>query len=128
MAPRKSSSTTRRTSTTRVRPKGRPALLLGTAKGGFALESAGARAAWKLRGPFLLGARTHDLRLDPRDGRTLLASSTGGHLGPTIYRSMDRGKTWREVTRPPRFAKLTARSPRGKRARASRGQSVKINF
>lgn len=107
---------------------GRVALWIGTAKGGFALESAGARSSWKLRGPFKLGGRTHDLRLDPRDRRTLLMSSTGGHLGPTIYRSTNGGRDWDEALRPPRFAKLGADAPRGKHAKASRGQSVKANF
>ncbi len=110
---------------TSKKPK-RPTLLIGTAKGGFALEPSG--SGWRMRGPFQLGARTHDLRLDPRDGKTLLMASTGGHLGPTIYRSEDRGKSWQEAPRPPRFAKLGAGSPRGKKARGSRGQSVKINF
>lgn len=108
--------------------KGTLALFVGTAKGGFALESRDERATWKLRGPFHLGARTHDLRLDPRDGKTLLASSTGGHLGPTIYRSANAGRTWVESKRPPRFDKVTPNSPRGKKARASRGYSVRTNF
>ncbi|MEW6071294.1 MAG: hypothetical protein AB1726_01690 [Planctomycetota bacterium] len=107
---------------------GRLTLFLGTAKGGFALEAASGRAGWRVRGPFQLGARTHDLRLDPRDGTTLLMGSTGGHLGPTIYRAKDGGRSWREAERPPRFAKRTARSPRRRRALASRGQSVKANF
>ena len=132
---RKKSKTTR-TSTATRRPRakasgkrGKLVILVGTAKGGFALEAANTtRSAWKLRGPFLLGARTHDLRLDPRDGRTYLMSSTGGHLGPTIYRSTDHCKTWKEAELPPRFAKLTASSPKGKRARASCGQSVRTNF
>ena len=120
----KARSTARKT----AGPTGQLALLVGTAKGGFALVANANRSKWTLEGPFHLGARTHDLRLDPRDGRTLLASSTGGHLGPTIYRSTDRGKSWDEAKRPPRFDKLTAKSPRGKVARASRGHSVKINF
>ncbi len=107
---------------------GRLVLLLGTAKGGFALERGAGRAGWRLRGPFQFGARVHDLRLDPRDGRTLLLCATGGHLGPTIHRSRDGGRTWSEAARPPRFAKRTARSPRGKAARASTGHSVKTNF
>jgi photosystem II stability/assembly factor-like uncharacterized protein len=102
-------------------------LLLGTAKGGFALESAD-RKSWKLRGPFLLGARTHDLRADPRGGHTWLMSSTGGHLGPTIYRSTNAGRTWKEATLPPRFEKATPKTLKDPRKRASIGQSVKTNF
>lgn len=101
-------------------------LLLGTAKGGFALERE--RRSWKLRGPFHLGARTHDLRADPRDGRTWLMSSTGGHLGPTIYRSLDRGRTWKEAQHPPRFDTANAKTPKDPARRGSVGQSVKTNF
>jgi photosystem II stability/assembly factor-like uncharacterized protein len=34
----------------------------------------------------------------------LIAAKTG-HLGPTIYRSTNRGKTWKEASRPPAFDK-----------------------
>jgi hypothetical protein len=100
-------------------------LLVGTAKGGFLLEPAGRR--WDLRGPFLFGSKVHDFRADPRDARTLLLTSTGGHLGPTLFRSTSRGKTWKEASAPPRFGQL----PRGKkpsRKTASRGCAVKMNF
>ena len=43
--------------------------------------------------------------LDPRDGRTLLAAAKTGHLGPTVFRSTDFGRTWKEATRPPAFPK-----------------------
>jgi photosystem II stability/assembly factor-like uncharacterized protein len=43
--------------------------------------------------------------LDPRDGKTLLAAAKTGHLGPTVFRSTDMGKTWKEAARPPAFAK-----------------------
>ena len=44
--------------------------------------------------------------LDPRDNRTLLAAAKTGHLGPTVFRSTDMGKTWKESTQPPAFAKV----------------------
>ena len=47
----------------------------------------------------------HHLVLDPRDGRTLLAAAKTGHLGPTIFRSTDFGKTWKEAAKPPAFDK-----------------------
>ncbi|TAJ14704.1 MAG: glycosyl hydrolase, partial [Planctomycetota bacterium] len=74
-------------------------LLIGTAKGGFALEAPRARRAWTLRGPFQFGARTHDFRADPRESGfgTWLMCSAGGHLGPTIYRSRDAGRSWKEA-------------------------------
>jgi photosystem II stability/assembly factor-like uncharacterized protein len=45
------------------------------------------------------------LVLDPRDGRTLLAAARTGHLGPTIFRSTDGGKRWKEAGKPPAFTK-----------------------
>jgi hypothetical protein len=40
---------------------------------------------------------------DPRGSGTLLAAVRTGHLGPTIYRSVDCGRNWKESERPPRF-------------------------
>jgi len=103
------------------------ALLIGTVKGGFVLEAGRARASWKPSGPFHLGSKVHDFRCDPRDGRTWLLSSTGGHLGPTIYRSTSRGQRWTEATRPPRFGTLAkGRTP--ERRSGSRGFAVKSAF
>lgn len=109
------------------RSSGSRVLLVGTAKGGFLLAGDAARKSWKLHGPFLLGQKVYDVRADPRDGKTILMTATGGHLGPTIYRSTNRGKSWKEVARPPRFGTL----PKGKKpqeATASRGFVVKTNF
>ncbi|HEY6395684.1 MAG TPA: hypothetical protein VIX12_09720, partial [Candidatus Binataceae bacterium] len=39
----------------------------------------------------------------PRDGRTMLAAARTGHLGPTIFRSTNMGRTWDEAKRPPMF-------------------------
>jgi photosystem II stability/assembly factor-like uncharacterized protein len=104
-----------------------PTLLIGTAKGGFVLEGDAARARWRLRGPFFLGQKVYDFRADPRHGRTWLLSATGGHLGPTIYRSTDGGKNWAEASAPPCFGKL-ARGRKPGRATGSRGFVVKIDF
>ena len=43
---------------------------------------------------------------DPRDRRTILMAASTGHLGPTIFRSIDKGRTWKEATNPPAFAKI----------------------
>jgi hypothetical protein len=56
-------------------------------------------------GPHLFGQIVHHLVLDPRDGKTLLAAASTGHLGPTIFRSTDLGRSWQESRRPPAFAK-----------------------
>jgi photosystem II stability/assembly factor-like uncharacterized protein len=41
--------------------------------------------------------------LDPRDRRTLVVAAATGHLGPTVFRSLDLGATWTESSRPPAF-------------------------
>ncbi len=81
------------------------ALLVGTRKGAFLLQSDGGRDRWRLSEPLFLGQIINHLVLDPRDGRTLIAATTTGHLGPTIFRSVDGGATWQEALRPPAFDK-----------------------
>ena len=81
------------------------ALLIATRKGAFILKSDGARRTWKTTGPFFLGQIVHHMVLDPRDRRTLLASTSTGHLGPTMMKSTDLGRTWKEVAKPPAFPK-----------------------
>lgn len=63
------------------------------------------RRAWEVQGPHFLGCEANHLILDPRDGRTLLLAAVTGHLGPTIFRSTDGGRRWKEANRPPAFAK-----------------------
>jgi photosystem II stability/assembly factor-like uncharacterized protein len=87
-------------------------LLVATRKGAWILEGDAARAKWAVEGPHLLGSQVHHLVLDPRDGRTLLLATRTGHLGPTVLRSSDMGKTWTEASRPPAFNK----TPDGGRA------------
>ncbi len=81
------------------------ALLVGTRKGAWIYRSDAARLAWHTDGPHFLGHIVHHMVLDPRDGRTLLAAAKTGHLGPTIFRSTDMGKSWAEARHPPAFAK-----------------------
>ena len=92
----------------------RAALLVATRKGAWILRGDGARRAWTADGPHFLGHVVHHLVLDPRDGRTLLAAARTGHLGPTIFRSTDLGRRWKEAARPPAFPKV----PEGERGRA----------
>jgi len=83
--------------------KGRVQLLVGTRKGAFILKSDRDRKQWKLRGPLFLGQTVYHAVLDPRDRKTLLMASKTGHLGPTVFRSTDGGKTFTEAKRPPAF-------------------------
>ena len=41
--------------------------------------------------------------------KALLAAARTGHLGPTVFRSRDSGKTWKEAARPPAFAEGSGR-------------------
>jgi hypothetical protein len=87
------------------------ALLVATRKGAFILEADGGRRSWELRGPSFLGHIVDHLVLDPRDRRTLLAATRTGHLGPTVYRSTDEGKSWKEGSKPPAFPKAQPGQP-----------------
>lgn len=77
-------------------------LLVATRKGLFTLATRD-RRAWTLEGPHFNGQVVHHAVLDPRDGRTLLAAVKAGHLGPTVYRSEDLGRSWKEAEAPPAF-------------------------
>jgi len=85
---------------------GETLLLVGTRKGIFFLRSSDARSSWKLEGPHFLGHLAYHVVLDPRDGRTLLAATKTGHLGPALFRSEDLGRSWDEVAKPPAFPKM----------------------
>ncbi len=91
------------------RNSGRVALLVATRKGAWIFRGDAARERWKVDGPHFLGHVLHHLVLDPRDGRTLLAAAKTGHLGPTIFRSTDFGRTWKEAGKPPAFPKAQGR-------------------
>src|SRR5712691_3360015 len=80
-------------------------LLVGTRKGAFFIKSDRARRSWALSGPHFLGHIVNHIVLDPRDRRTLLCAARAGHLGPTVFRSTDFGKTWKEAQQPPAFPK-----------------------
>jgi photosystem II stability/assembly factor-like uncharacterized protein len=79
-------------------------IYIATRKGVWIAASAD-RRTWALRGPRFLGQQCHHIVLDPRDGRTLLLASRQWHLGPTVFRSLDGGETWKEATTPPQFPK-----------------------
>jgi hypothetical protein len=91
-------------------PKGL-VLLVATRKGAWMFHGDTRRSAWTVDGPHFLGHIVSHLQLDPRDGRTLLAAAKTGHLGPTVFRSTDLGKTWKEARQPPAFDKPTNNLP-----------------
>ncbi|MFT7668222.1 MAG: photosystem II stability/assembly factor-like uncharacterized protein [Planctomycetota bacterium] len=85
--------------------RGTVELLIATRKGAFRLKSDAERSKWKLRGPLHLGQIVNHMVLDPRDKKTMLMAARPGHLGPSLFRSTDKGKTWTEAKRPPAFPK-----------------------
>jgi len=89
-------------------------LLIATRKGAWLFHGDARRKTWVADGPHFLGHNISHVQLDPRDGRTLLAAAKTGHLGPTIFRSTDWGRSWKEARQPPAFAQgaggLPARS------------------
>jgi photosystem II stability/assembly factor-like uncharacterized protein len=96
-----------------ARAQRRVVVLVATRKGAWLYRGDAARKRWRVDGPHFLGHIINHLVLDPRDGRTLLAAASTGHLGPTIFRSTDLGRTWKEATRPPAFPKV----PEGEKGR-----------
>ena len=89
----------------RPKPARGPLLLVATRKGAWLFRADAARRTWRIDGPHFLGHVISHMVLDPRDRRTLLAAAKTGHLGPTLFRSTDFGRTWKEAARPPAFPK-----------------------
>jgi photosystem II stability/assembly factor-like uncharacterized protein len=89
----------------RARPARKVLVLVATRKGAWLYHGDGARKTWRADGPHFLGHIINHVVLDPRDGRTLLAAAKTGHLGPTVFRSTDFGRSWKEAAKPPAFAK-----------------------
>ncbi|MFN0039496.1 MAG: WD40/YVTN/BNR-like repeat-containing protein [Burkholderiales bacterium] len=104
----------RKTAKSVVQRKKRAVVLVATRKGAWVYHADASRKSWRADGPHFLGHIVNHLVLDPRDGRTLLAAAKTGHLGPTVFRSTDMGRTWKEAAQPPAFAK----APEGSNGRA----------
>jgi photosystem II stability/assembly factor-like uncharacterized protein len=79
------------------------ALWIATRKGAFSLRPDAQRRSWTVSRPQFLGHIIHHIVQDPRAPKTLLMAAKTGHLGPTVFRSADRGKTWTEASKPPAF-------------------------
>jgi photosystem II stability/assembly factor-like uncharacterized protein len=94
--------------------KRRTIVMVATRKGAWLFHGDAARKTWRADGPHFLGHVISHMVLDPRDGKTLLAAAKTGHLGPTVFRSTDMGKTWKEAAQPPAFAK----APEGEKGRS----------
>ncbi|MFN7921770.1 MAG: hypothetical protein U0Q16_16840 [Bryobacteraceae bacterium] len=80
-------------------------ILAGTKKGAWILETDSKRRDFKLSKPIQFGQMVTHFVQDPREPKRLLIAAKPGHLGPTIFRSSNGGKSWAEPTQPPAFAK-----------------------
>src|SRR5690349_23977229 len=105
MARKTTSTAARKPARARREPARRLMVLVATRKGAWLYHGDTSRRAWRVDGPHFLGHIVSHVMLDPRDRRTLLASAKTGHLGPTIFRSTDLGRSWKEAARPPAFPK-----------------------
>ena len=106
------------------RPKAAPrrlVVLVATRKGAWLFHGDAQRKTWTVDGPHFLGHTITHLQLDPRDGRTLLAAAKTGHLGPTIFRSTDFGRRWKEAAKPP-VKRVKTRMPLGAKKRRLEGK------
>ncbi len=88
-------------------------LLIGTKKGAFTMTAGPGRRTWTLDAPILFGNTIFHFLQDPRAPRNLMIAGMAGHLGPTLYRSTNGGKKFKEVSRPPAFPK----APEGEKGR-----------
>ena len=79
-------------------------VLVGTRKGLFVLLADAKRQKWRAEGPHFLGQIVNHAVLNPKTG-TMLVAARAGHLGPTVLRSTDAGKNWKEAASPPAFPK-----------------------
>ncbi len=80
-------------------------ILVGTRKGAWSWRDDGNRGDWTLEGPLFLGQIISHWVQDPRAPNVQLMAAKTGHLGPTVFRSLDGGATWTEAARPPAFPK-----------------------
>ena len=97
--------TNKRRTVRRTGTRGRVQLLVATRKGAFVLRAEASRRTWSIAGPQHLGHETNHLVSDPRDRKSWLLAIKTGHLGPTVFRSVDAGRKWNEAGRPPAFPK-----------------------
>jgi hypothetical protein len=98
----------------RKRPAARRVVVqVATRKGAWFFWSDSVRRNWRCDGPHFHGQIVHHLVRDPRDGKTLLAAVSTGHLGPTLCRSTNNGRAWQESKQPPAFPK----APEGEKGR-----------
>lgn len=91
-------------------------VLVATKKGAFTLTSDSNRQNWHQSDPIFLGHIVHHVVSDPRNQSVCLMAAKTGHLGPTVFRSLDGGKSWKEASAPPAFAPPVSGDPGDQRS------------
>lgn len=71
-----------------------PTVLVGTTKGTFLIDGTADRDGWTVRGPFCNGWSIGHVIGDPETGR-IWAGGGGDFFGAGVWRSDDRGATWK---------------------------------
>jgi hypothetical protein len=80
-------------------------LLIATKKGAFIATPDKSRRNWSFSAPLLFGNIIYHFVQDPRAPKRILIAGQAGHLGPTLYRSENNGKSFKEVKQSPAFPK-----------------------
>lgn len=75
-------------------------LLVGTKRGLFIFESDAQRAAWRARGPYLVGREVYHAIRDERDS-SLWAATDHAVWGAHVHRSTDLGDNWETLEAAP---------------------------
>jgi photosystem II stability/assembly factor-like uncharacterized protein len=79
-------------------------LMVGTKKGAFVFESKDGRRTWKASGPHFKGFEVDHVVYDARN-KAIFAAVVSAVWGPTVAKSTDGGRSWKESKRAPKFPK-----------------------
>jgi hypothetical protein len=102
---RSATSSSRKIAKNQTDPDKGVSLLVGTRKGLWYLHSDPKRESWRLEGPQHLGQIINHVVRDTRPPGTMLMAAKTGHLGPTIFRSVDKGQELDRSQCPSRLCK-----------------------
>jgi hypothetical protein len=75
-------------------------ILVGTRKGTYVVEGDTRRKTWKVGPVSHEGEEIYHVVADPRHPGDLYAAVNNGFWGPTVQRSRNWGKTWKEIATP----------------------------
>ncbi len=88
----------------------RVVLAIGTKKGLFVAEAAGARNRFTLRGPFGPGVPVYSALVDTRNSPSVYFGSCNPFFGMKVFRSNDLGESFKETKSAPAFPKEDGRA------------------